>query len=152
MVTLSTAVALTLVCCPLHASLLLRSQLLLAVVLQSPKGELLACRRLHARQQVGVVDSAMRAVGGEDRGAHVTADLCSAERACLAAACLALRSATVPSQPPAPHSLVSALNCVAARECGEAASGVVWSVLEEDVMLRLGTEVRHGGEEREREA
>lgn len=30
-----------------------------------------------------------------------------------------------------------------ARECGEAASGVAWSVLEEDRVLGLGAEVRH---------
>jgi hypothetical protein len=33
---------------------------------------------------------------------------------------------------------------MAAGERFEAASGVVWSVLEEDVMLGLGAELRHG--------
>jgi hypothetical protein len=39
---------------------------------------------------------------------------------------------------------------VASSECGEAASGVVWRVLEEDVMLGLGAEMRHGCVESER--
>jgi len=30
---------------------------------------------------------------------------------------------------------------MAASECGEAATGVVWSVLEEDLLLGLGAEV-----------
>jgi hypothetical protein len=36
---------------------------------------------------------------------------------------------------------------MAAGESGEAASGVVGRVLEEDVMLGLGAHVRHGCEE-----
>jgi hypothetical protein len=88
----------------------------------------------------------MRTVGGEDGRAHVTADLCSAERACLATACLALQrgNAAVPPTMPLAHHLASALDCMAARERGKAASGVVWSVLKEDVVLGLGAEVWHG--------
>jgi hypothetical protein len=33
---------------------------------------------------------------------------------------------------------------VTTSECDEAASGVAWSVLKEDVMLDFGAEVRHG--------
>jgi hypothetical protein len=94
----------------------------------------------------------MRAVGGEDGGAYVTADLCSAEHTCLAAACLALQrdSAAVPPAMPLAHHLASALHCVATSKRGEAASGVMRSVLEEDVMLGVGAEMRHGCVESER--
>jgi hypothetical protein len=39
---------------------------------------------------------------------------------------------------------------MASSECGEAASSVVWRVLEEDMMLGLGAEMRHGCLENER--
>ena len=42
------------------------------------------------------------------------------------------------------HGSCSAADCVATSERNEAASGVMWSVLEEDVMLGFGAEVRHG--------
>jgi len=85
----------------------------------------------------------MGAVGGEDRGAHVSADLCCAERTWPAAACLALQRgrAAVPAFEPAAQYLTPAFDCMAASECGEAATGVVWSVLEEDLLLGLGAEV-----------
>jgi hypothetical protein len=35
-------------------------------------------------------------------------------------------------------------------ECSEGASGVMWSVVEEDVMLGFGADMRHGGVESER--
>jgi hypothetical protein len=38
---------------------------------------------------------------------------------------------------------------MASSQSGEAASGVVWSVLEEDVMLGLSAEMRHGRVESE---
>jgi hypothetical protein len=39
---------------------------------------------------------------------------------------------------------------VTGSESGKAASGVVWSVLEEDVVLGFGAEMRHGCAESER--
>lgn len=87
----------------------------------------------------------MRAVGGEDGSAYVSADLRSAEQWCLARACLPLQreSCAVPPRMPPLYRAPSSLDCVASGECCEAASGVVCSVLEEDVMLSFGAEVRH---------
>jgi hypothetical protein len=41
-------------------------------------------------------------------------------------------------------------DAMAGSECGEAACSVVWSVLEEDVVLGFGAEMRHGCAESER--
>ena len=88
----------------------------------------------------------MRAVGGKDGGAYVSADLCSAQRTWSAAALLPFQRGrrAIPARMPALHSSPATRNCVAGSERGEAASGVVWRVLEEDVMLGLGAEMRHG--------
>jgi hypothetical protein len=86
------------------------SKLILAVALQRTEGNLGACFLPHCRQQVCVVYGAMRAVGGEDRGAHVSADLRFAQCTRLAAACLALqrgRAAVPPRMPAADHTLSS---------------------------------------------
>ena len=93
----------------------------------------------------------MRAVGGEDGDTHVSADLCSAQHTCLAAACLALQRgrAAIPSLEPAAQDIASALHCMATGEGVEAASGIVWSILEEDVMLGFGAEMLHGRVESE---
>lgn len=95
------------------------------------------------------MDGAVRAVGGKERGAHVSADLCSAENTCFAAALLALqrRRRAVPLAMPLAHHLASALHSVATSERSEAADSVVWSILKEDVMLGLGAEMRHGSVE-----
>ncbi len=88
----------------------------------------------------------MLAVGGEDGRAYVSADLCSAQHAWSARARLFLQrgSRPVPSLMPHAQQSLSALHCVTSSKRGEAASVVVWSVLQEDVMLGLGAEVRHG--------
>jgi hypothetical protein len=92
------------------------------------------------------VDGPMRAVRGEDRRADVSVDMSSAEHACFAAALLAFQrgSAAIPALVPAAHDVPSSLHSVATRECGEAAGAVMRSVLEEDMVLGLGAEVRHG--------
>jgi hypothetical protein len=118
-------------------------------LLQRAQGELLARFALHLWQQIGVVDGAMRAVGGEDWGTHVSAHLCSAEDAWSALARTLLqrgRRAIPPLMPPQQHP-PSALHRVAARERSEATSGVARSVLEEDVVLGFSAEVRHCYEE-----
>src|SRR4051812_35416728 len=88
----------------------------------------------------------MRAIGGEEGGADVTADLCSVEYTCLAAACFALQRGrgAIPALMPALHCSSAASDGVASSECREAVSGGVRSVLQEDVMLGLGAEMRHG--------
>ena len=96
-----------------------------------------------------VAHSATRAALGTDGLADVLLDLLCAEEACLAAASLALQRGrrAVPPRVPAGEGSLSPSDCVAARESREAASAVTWCVLEEDVMLGLGAEMRHGGEE-----
>lgn len=88
----------------------------------------------------------MRAVGSEDWGTHESADLCSAQRMRSARACSLLQrvGGAIPPLVPPLHCPRASCYSVAARECGEAASSVVRSILEEDVMLGLGAEVRHG--------
>jgi len=93
----------------------------------------------------------MRAVGGEYRRTDVTADLGCSECACLAAATpplQRLRSA-IPATVPALHRSRTTCDCVSCGESSEAASGVVCSVVEEDVMLGVGAEVRRHGVVRE---
>jgi hypothetical protein len=83
--------ALTLLCCSLLALSLLRSELLLAVTLQRPKGQLLACFLLHPREQLRIVHRFVRAVGAEDGGAHMLLHLSLAQRAWSARSCLVLQ-------------------------------------------------------------
>jgi hypothetical protein len=94
----------------------------------------------------------MRTVGGEYGGAYVSADLCCSEHASFAGACLALQRhrAAVPALVPALHCPRASCYNVTGSESGKAASGVVWSVLEEDVVLGFGAEMRHGCAESER--
>jgi hypothetical protein len=96
-------------------------------------------------EEVGVVDGAMRAVGGEDGGTDVSSDLLRAECARSAATrSLLQRGGTaVPARVPAADGWPSALDCVAASESGKAASVVTCLVLEEDGMLGLSAEMRH---------
>src|SRR6185312_12557854 len=56
--------ALTLVCCSLLATLLLGSQLLLAVASQSPRADLSVCRGLDCWEESGVVHRRSATVGG----------------------------------------------------------------------------------------
>jgi hypothetical protein len=122
------------------------SKLLLAVALQRTEGHIDACFLPHRWQQLGVVYCLVRAVGGEDGGAHVSADLCFAQYAWSARARVLLQrgSCAVPMAMPAADDPRPSLHCVASSESGEAASRVMRSILEEDVMLGLGAEVRHG--------
>jgi hypothetical protein len=85
-------------------------------------------------------------VGGEDGGAYVSADLCSAQRSWPAAALPSLQGArrAVPSLMPPRDGGAAAGDAMAGSECGEAACSVVWSVLEEDVVLAVRAGVRHG--------
>jgi hypothetical protein len=55
--------------------------------------------------------------------------------------------AAVPTLEPAAQDVASSFHCMAACERVKAASGIMWSVLEEDVVLGLGAELRHGGME-----
>src|SRR5690554_6777147 len=91
------------------------------------------------------MDGAMRAVGGEDGRADVTADLCCSECTHLAAAFLAFQRGrrAVPPLMPTLYCSRAASYSMAGSERGEAVSGRVWSVFEEDVVLGFGAEVRH---------
>ena len=95
----------------------------------------------------------MRAVGGEDGSAYVSADLCSAQRSWSAAALPSLQGVrrAVPALMPPRDGGAAAGYAMARSERGEAVGSVVWSVLEEDVVLGLGAEVRHGCVESERD-
>lgn len=77
---------LTLVCCSLACVLLFRLELHLAVATQSLDGYLRPCLLADSLQQVCVVNSTMRTVGGKDGRTNVSADLYSAQQALLAAA------------------------------------------------------------------
>jgi hypothetical protein len=138
--------ALTLVCCPLLALFVSPTQLLLAVALQRAKGNLAACFLPHFWQQLRVVYGVMRAVGGEEGGAHVSADLRFAQHAWSARTRLLLQRGrrAVPALMPTRDCAAAPGHCVASGKCAEGASGIVWSVLEQDVMLGLGAEMRHG--------
>jgi hypothetical protein len=128
------------------------SELLLPVSAQGAEGELLARLALHLRQQVGVADGAMRAVGGESRRTDVTTDLCAAQHAWSAAACLLLQRGRrpIPALMPSADGSLSSLHTMATGECSEAVSAAAWSVLEEDGVLGVGAEVRRHGAVRER--
>jgi hypothetical protein len=141
---------LTLVCCALEAMLLLHSQLLLAVALQRAQGQVGPRRLLRPRQELRVVYSAMRAIGGEDGLAHVSADLCSAERARSACSLLVLQRAhcPVPLLEPALHGSLASDHAVARSESGEAVGARAWLVREENRVLGIGTELRHAAGER----
>ena len=88
----------------------------------------------------------MRAVGGEDGGAYVSADLRSAQHAWSPCAWLLLQRGrrAIPALMPARDGAAPACDCVAGSECSEAASSIMWGVLEEDVVLGFSVEVRHG--------
>jgi hypothetical protein len=88
----------------------------------------------------------MRTVGSQDGGAHVSADLCSAQHAWPAGTRLLLQRGrrAIPALMPALHCPRAAIDCMSSSECSEGASGVMWRVVEEDVVLGLGAEVRHG--------
>jgi hypothetical protein len=122
-----------------------RSELLLAVALQRTEGHLGACFLPHRWQQLGVVDGAMRAVGGKDGRTHVSADLCFAQHARSATALTLLQRArcAIPAAVPILQCAPSSLDGVTERECSEAVSARAWSVLEEDCVLGLCAEVRH---------
>ena len=129
--------------------MLLGSELFLAVMLHCSQTDLGARCSAHPRQQVCVVDGAVRAVGVADRSGDVSLHLRSAQGTGPARARPLLqrgRAAIPPAVPAADHAL-SSLHCMASSECGEAASGVVWRVLKEDVVLGVGTKMRHSCEE-----
>jgi hypothetical protein len=68
---------------------------------------------------------AMRAIGCEDWCTDVSTDVCSAECACSACACLALQRGrrAIPAIVPVAHNIRSSLDCVAESECSEVVSG-----------------------------
>jgi hypothetical protein len=91
------------------------------------------------------VNGAMRAVGGEDGGAHVSADLRLAECAWSARARLVLQRSrrAVPSLVPSADGLRSTCHCEAASESGELALTHTCAVVGEDAVLVLRSELAH---------
>jgi len=148
-VPLKRGVLLTLICCPLDPSALPRSQLLLAVSSHSSQAHIFSSGGAHASQQVWVVDGAMCAIRRSYRGGDVSRHLRSAQhaRSPRARTLLQRSGRAVPLPVPEAEQTRSSLHCMATSECRKAASGVAWRVLEEDVVLGFGAEVRHSCEE-----
>jgi hypothetical protein len=136
---------LTLFCCSLLATRRASTCLFLAVALQRAEGQLSASGCLHLWQKLRVAHSTGCAIAVADGRCNVTAHLCCTECTCSACACLALQRgrSAIPLPMPAAHHLGSALHCMTTSKSSEAASSVMWSVLEEDVMLGFCIEMSH---------
>jgi hypothetical protein len=137
--------ALTLLCGPLLAPRLPRSQLLLAVAAQRLNGQLLACFLLHRREQCRVVRRLVRAVGAEDRGTYMLLHLPLAQHAWSACSLLALQGLRRPIPalvPPLDHSC-SALHSEAMSKRVEASTTLTCAVMSEDGVLMLGSVAEH---------
>ena len=145
----SCAVSLTLFCCSLDPLLLLRGELFFAVAAKSLNAHLGSSGSAHPWQQVWVVDGAMRAVGVADGSGDVSCHLCSTEqaRSAWAAALLQRGWRAIPPAVPQAEQSLSSFHCMATGKSCEGPSGVIWRVLEEDVVLDVGAQMRHGCEE-----
>jgi hypothetical protein len=86
----------------------------------------------------------MRTIGGDNGVQHILLHLLFTQYAWSAADRPVLQrfKGVIPAVVPVAHG-VSAVDSVPSGERGEAASGVICRVLEEDVMLGLGAELRH---------
>lgn len=144
--TLPCVYVLTLVCCPLLPSPLSRSQLLVSDASHCLHRHFFA-RLLDQRcMQLRVVRRAMLAVGAEDWCTHVLLHLPAAECAWSATDCSSLQRArsAIPSLMPLAHSLSASSYSVRSSECSERMRRGASSILEEDVMLAVCTELLHG--------
>jgi hypothetical protein len=138
--------SLTLLCSSLLAAFACRVQFLLAVALDRRERHIRVGRRLHLRQECRVGHSPRCAIGIANGGGNVTTDLCAAECAWSAAAHSLLQRLrrAIPSAMPRGEQCRSAGYTMASSERLEAVTPLAWSVLEEDVMLGIGAEMRHG--------
>ena len=138
--------SLTLLCSSLLATFACCVLFLLAVALDRRERHIRVRRRLHLRQECRIGDSPRCTIGIANGGSYVTTDLCAAECAWSAAACSLLQRlrCVIPAAMPLREQCRSAGYTVASSERFESVTPRARSVLEEDVMLGLGTEMRHG--------
>jgi hypothetical protein len=138
--------ALTLLCCSLDAACAARSKRLLAVALHCPQRHLSACVLAHRVDERCVAHQAMRAVGPTDGSGYVLLHLSAAECALFAAACSSLQRLrrAVPARVPPLHCALATAHTMSRSERSKAAGTALWSILEEDVVLGFGAELRHG--------